>query len=321
MTIVVDMPIEEEHRRMLDEAAGTDEIFYCENDEIPADILARCAILIGRPSLDTLRRAENVRLVQIHSAGVGEYLRLKEIRPEARLCCATGCYGTAISEHMLGVLLMMMKKLALYRDSQFDGAWRSRGFVDAIEGAKVLSVGMGDIGSTFAEKMHALGAEVIGVRRSPAEAPSYVKAVYPVSELDRLLPGADVVALSMPETPETAGLMDERRLSLMKPGAYLINVGRGSAVDQDALVKALREGRLAGAALDVTSPEPLPAEHPLWKEPGCVLTPHISGGFRLPLTLKKIITLACANIRAYRDGLPLISEVDFERGYSRRAER
>lgn len=318
MRILVCMPVTDEHKLWLFQAAPGEIIDYMDSETLTENDVRDADVIIGNPPLQLLESMKNLRLLQLNSAGTGGYTRLAEVRPQAALCCATGSYGLAISEHMLGVLLMLMKKLALYRDQQFSGDWRSLGFVDSISGAEALCVGMGDIGSSFAKRLHALGALVTGVRRSPGDTPDFCRAVITTAELDAYLPNADIVALSMPETPETCGMFNEKRISLMKKGSYLLNVGRGSAIDQDALLSALREGRIAGAALDVTSPEPLPPEHPLWKEPNCVITPHVSGGFRLPETHSRIIRLACRNLRALMEDKPLESIVDPQTGYRAR---
>jgi phosphoglycerate dehydrogenase-like enzyme len=126
-----------------------------------------------------------------------------------------------------------------------------------------------------------------------------------------------VVALCLPATAQTAGLMDAKRLSRMKEGAYLINVGRGSAVDAHALCRELQAGRLAGALIDVTDPEPLPSEHPLWGEPNAVITPHVAGIFDVPYTVQKLVEIAAENLRRFGADQPLINVVDPQTGYRR----
>lgn len=316
MLIIVCMPVTQEHKELLIDAAKDAQILFCEGDSIPTEALSQAEVIIGNPPISALTQANALKLLQINSAGTGEYLRLQSLQPKAALCCATGSYGLAISEHMIGCLLMLMKNLALYRDNQFSAQWKSLGFVDSLEGARVLCVGMGDIGSAFAQRASALGAHVCGVRRTAGDVPSYCEAVYPTNRIDEIIGQFDVVALSMPETPDTIGFLHADRIAKMRNGSYLLNVGRGSAVDQDALLSALRSGKLKGAALDVTTPEPLPPDHPLWQEPRCIITPHISGGYRLPETHTKIIRLACQNITALREGLPLSSLVDYATGYA-----
>lgn len=162
----------------------------------------------------------------------------------------------------------------------------------SVWGSATLVVGLGDIGGEYAKRMKALGSYTIGVRRTPGEKPEYLDEIYTTDSLDELLPRADFVALSLPNSPSTYHIMDERRLGLMKPGAYLLNVGRGSAIDGDALCRALKEGRLGGCRVDVTDPEPLPGDHPLWDAPRMVITPHISGQYHLKETFERIVRIA-----------------------------
>ena len=121
--------------------------------------------------------------------------------------------------------------------------------------------------------------------------------------------------MSLPNTPETLTILSAARIASMKPGAFVVNVGRGSAIDQTALAEALNDGRLGGAGLDVTTPEPLPADHPLWRAPNCLITPHASGGWSLPQTRDYVIALMRENLRAFVAGAPMRHEVDLERGY------
>ena len=171
---------------------------------------------------------------------------------------------------------------------------------------------MGDIGSNFARRAHMLGAEVVGVRRTVhpgTPCPDYCLRVVAQSQLDEELPEADLIALSLPGTPETNKLFNAERFARCKDGAILINVGRGTTVDSDALVEALRSGKIFGAGLDVTDPEPLPADHPLWGEPGAIITPHNSGKFSLPKTLDNIVDIFIHNLKRYAEGLPLDNQV------------
>ena len=311
--ILVVMPAADSHRRQL-EAAAPGAVFTYASSPAEEDV-ARADAIVGNIRPELLAHAKNLKLLQLNSAGSNPYLSLPAVCPGARLCCATGAYGLAISEHMMGVLLELMKKLALYRDNQFEGRWQDLGPVTSVYGANVLVVGMGDIGTSFARLCAAFGARVTGVRRRAGEKPDFVEFIRTPADLDALLPEADVVFLSLPETPETIGLMSDQRIALMKETAYLLNCGRGSAVDQAALLRAVRAGKLAGAGLDVTTPEPLSQDHPLWREPRIVITPHVSGQYHLAETHNRIVALACRNLRALQSGGPLESEVSFSAGY------
>lgn len=311
--ILVVMPAADSHRRQL-EAAAPGAVFTYASSPAEEDV-ARADAIVGNIRPELLAHAKNLKLLQLNSAGSNPYLSLPAVCPGARLCCATGAYGLAISEHMMGVLLELMKKLALYRDNQFEGRWQDLGPVTSVYGANVLVVGMGDIGTSFARLCAAFGARVTGVRRRAGEKPDFVESIRTPADLDALLPEADVVFLSLPETPETIGLMSDQRIALMKETAYLLNCGRGSAVDQAALLRAVRAGKLAGAGLDVTTPEPLSQDHPLWREPRIVITPHVSGQYHLAETHNRIVALACRNLRALQSSGPLESEVSFSAGY------
>lgn len=311
--ILVVMPAADSHRRQL-EAAAPGAVFTYASSPAEEDV-ARADAIVGNIRPELLAHAKNLKLLQLNSAGSNPYLSLPAVCPGARLCCATGAYGLAISEHMMGVLLELMKKLALYRDNQFEGRWQDLGPVTSVYGANVLVVGMGDIGTSFARLCAAFGARVTGVRRRAGEKPDFVESIRTPADLDALLPETDVVFLSLPETPETIGLMSDQRIALMKETAYLLNCGRGSAVDQAALLRAVRAGKLAGAGLDVTTPEPLSQDHPLWREPRIVITPHVSGQYHLAETHNRIVALACRNLRALQSGGPLESEVSFSAGY------
>ncbi len=153
-----------------------------------------------------------------------------------------------------------------------------------------------------------------------AEQENAVDELYGMDALDSLLPRADVVALSLPQSPETNGLMNGERLALMKKGSILINVGRGSAVDQQALASTLNSGHLGGAALDVAVPEPLPPEDPIWNAKNILITPHASGGWSLPSTIDRVMDIFLENLKAWQEGAPMKNLVDPESGYRRTPE-
>lgn len=278
------------------------------------DIVWADAIL-GNVQPGLLKGAKNLKWLQTSSAGV-EFYTAPGVMPEgAALTNATGAYGLAISEHMLGMLLMIFKKLELYRDAQLNEDWSGRGQVRTLLGATVLVMGMGDIGGSFARLCKAMGAYVIGLRRSDGSKPDYADEVHLTGELDELLPRADVVAVTLPGTQETRGMMGRERIERMKPGAVVLNVGRGYIIDTEALCDALESGHLGGAGLDVTEPEPLPRGHRLWGLPTAVITPHVSGGYHLPETHERIIGIFSDNLGRFLRGEPLKNTVDFATGY------
>lgn len=320
MTVTVLIPVEERHKKILENAAPKYRFCYRTPETVTREELDQSDILIGNPPASLLHGSQRLKWLQCNSAGTEPFLQPGVLHPDTLLTNATGAYGLAISEHMLGMLLELFKKLHLYRDAQHLHQWKSLGRVRSIEGSTVLVLGMGDIGGEFARKVKALGATVIGVRRTDTRKPDYVDELYLTEELDRLLPRADVVAVALPGNGETAGMLNRKRMESMKEGAVLLNVGRGVIVDTEALCDALESGHLGGAGLDVTDPEPLPENHRLWNFPNAVITPHISGFYHLPETLERIVRISAENLEAYRSGKPLRNQVDFSTGYRKLVE-
>ena len=316
--VIVTLPVSDAHRHKIESACKRAEVHFVAPDGLTPEAVSDAEVIIGNVPHALLKHAARLRLLQLGSAGADGY---PEAMPRgALLANSSGAYGLAISEHMLGQLLMIKKKLWLYYDNQRRSEWHDEGGVTGIEGSFVLSVGMGDIGGDFLRKCKALGAYTVGIRRTPREKPDYADEMHTLDELDELLPKADVVALSLPGSEASRHLMDERRLRLMKRGAVLINVGRGSAVVTDALVRVCGEGHIY-AALDVTDPEPLPREHPLWNTPNVFITPHISGFFHLPQTLDRIVSISASNLSRYAEGGPIMNLVDSSTGYRRAEDR
>lgn len=311
-TILHLLPLTAEQQDAFRAAAPEDEhLFLPTHDrrgavDIPQDWRARATILMGYVPPADLKRFPRLKWVQSWNAGVDPYLVPGVLPQGVVLTCAAGAYGPAVAEHMLAMLLAVYKRLPGYRDRQHRHTWEDLGPVQSLHGKTVLVGGTGDIGSAFARLCRALGAaRVLGLHRSDRPAEGFDQA-FPLSALDGLLPQADVVALVLPHTAETAGLMDRRRLLSLRPDAVLLNAGRGTAVDCAALAEVLSSGRLLGAALDVTDPEPLPPDHPLWDAPRVLITPHTAGGYdHMALTLSNLSALFLDNLKRWRQGQPL----------------
>lgn len=314
MKILCVMPVSEQEKKQISLAAGENTVDYITNGFEEAASAAD--IILGNVPAECIQNNRNLKWLQANSAGVEPYIKEGVLPEGCLLTNATGGYGLAISEHMLGMYLSIIKRLHLYRDIQKECAWQDLGPVTSVYGSKVLVVGMGDIGSRFAMLCKAMGATVTGVRRTDLTPSPYADEIRLTAELDELLPGADAVALALPGTPETSGIINAQRIAKMKKGAMLLNVGRGSAVDTEALCDALESGRLGGAGLDVTDPEPLPPNHRLWKIPTAVITPHVSGGFHLDATRSAIAEIFAYNLERFinKSG-ELKNIIDFSTGY------
>ena len=318
MNILVTLPLNDGQRARLAAAAPGHPMRFVEKAAAgPADLEWAQIILGNLADPAQLRHCRSLRWLQLNNAGTEGYCVPGRLPAGAVLTNATGAYGTVIAEYMLAALLALFRRLPDYLENQRGHRWQPLGFIRLLADSRVLVVGFGDIGRSFGRRAAALGAEVVGVRRRPAAAPDWVLGVYGPDRLDELLPAADVVALCLPGGDATRHTLDARRIGLLKQGAVVLNVGRGSAVDTDALCRALERGRLGGAALDVTDPEPLPADHPLWSAPNTILTPHVSGQYAQPETLERVVELCEENLRRFFAGQPLRSVVDPATGYAR----
>lgn len=281
---------------------------------IAPEVAADITVILGNPDIGFTRRCPRLRWIQLQSAGTDGYVN-GELGDNVQLTNATGSYGHGVSEHMLAQTLMLYKKLHLYRDEQNKSRWRTRGMVKSIQGAVVLAVGMGDIGGEYARRMKALGAYVIGLRRTPQPKPDFVDEQFLAEQLDEVLPRADIVALALPGVQATIGIISRARINNMKQGAIIINAGRGSAIDTPALCDALETGHLDGAALDVTDPEPLPTGHRLWSLENALITPHIAGGHNMKETTGYIMELNLENAGRFMRAEALKNLVDMQTGY------
>jgi phosphoglycerate dehydrogenase-like enzyme len=260
---------------------------------------------------DALAAAPDVRWLHTTSAGVDSILPLA--RPRGIILTESGTgYRIAMGEFVIAQMLFMAKRLGAHADGQRAGRWEPLRH-EELCGRVCGIVGLGPIGLGVAERAAALGMRVIGCRRSgrPVEA---VTDVVPPAGLDRLWRESDYVVLACPLTEETRRLVGPAALAAMKPTARVINIARGALVDTDALVNALESGRIAGAALDVTDPEPPPPGHALWRLPNVFLTPHTAPGDTDDLNRRKR-DLFFENLARYLAGQPLLNLVDPERGY------
>ena len=271
--------------------------------------LEQATVLLGWPRSRDLAACRSLRWFQSMWAGTDEYVQAGTLPQGAVLTSSAGSNSRSVAEHMLACLLALCRKLPLCRDQQRERRWEDVGKMRTLLDATVLVVGAGHIGAAFAGLCQGLGARTIGLKRTVrGEIPGFDQ-VRPMEELDRLLPQADVVALVLPHAPETVHLMDRRRLELLRDDAMLLSMGRGSVMDLDALADVMAAGRLWGAALDVTEPEPLPPDSPLWDIPNLLLTPHVAGGMRLEITRRACVQQALDNLGCYLRGEPLENRV------------
>jgi len=270
--------------------------------------------LLGRLPPELLAEAKQLRWIQSMGAGVERLLFPELVASKIVVTNAQGLYTPQISEHVLAMMLAFARDLPTVLAWQRAHTWKGgevRPF--CLEGQTLGVVGLGGIGGELARKAHCLGMRVIGLRRRPGSKPPYVDVLVGPDGLDTLLRESDHVAVCTPLTAETEGLIGERELRLMKPTAFIYNIGRGKIIQGKPLERALIEGWIAGAGLDVTDPEPLPPDSPLWDLPKVLITSHTSG--TEPQNPERQYRLLAENLRRFLHGEPLRNMVDKQAGY------
>ena len=271
-------------------------------------------IIIGQPRRKYLKKAQALKWLQVTSSGADHVADASLYdSDEVMLTNASGIYGKPIAEHVFAMILSFNRNLMQYERNRQKSEWSPILQVHDFYGSTLCIIGLGDIGREVAVRGKAFEARVIAVRRTVGECPPYIDELYGTNEIDLALPQADYLMLALPNTPETKGILSAERIARLKPGAFVVNVGRGAAICQEALLRALQEGKLSGAGLDVTDPEPLPADNPLWKIPNVIITSHTSGSS--PGNWKRLAVLIQKNLSLYVEGKPLVNMVDFNLKY------
>lgn len=277
-------------------------------------ILARAEIIygFGLPR-DVVSRSPKLKWVQMTSAGVDRFLTDDLRRSKIVMTNVRGMHAVPMGEFVLCEMLMLAKGAPQCFQQKQCKHWKP--FMPALlHGKTVGIVGLGTIGREIARMSKCFGMRVLAVRRSDREAAArYVDSIFPVKQLKQMLSECDYVALTVPLTDETRKMIGGPELRSMKPTAYLINVARGNVVDEEALVKALEENRIAGAGLDVFAVEPLPASSRLWNMPNVIFSPHIAGG--MEGYAEQATDIFCENLRRYLAGKKLLRVVDKKKGY------
>jgi phosphoglycerate dehydrogenase-like enzyme len=256
-------------------------------------------------------QARRLRMIQMVGAGADAVLPAPDLPERVLLANARGAHDPEMSEFVLALILAVAKQLPRAMAQQHEREWKLFG-TQRLSGRTLGVLGLGTIGRAVAKRAAALGMRVIGTKRSP-EPLAEVDQVLPPSQTRRVLEESDVVVVILPRTPETEGLLDQAAIAAMRPGAQLVNVARGGIVDEVALARALREGRLGGAAFDVFDQEPLPPSSPLWDTPNLLITPHAAGVNSEYMA--RLGEIFFGNIRRLEREEPLVNPVDREKGY------
>ena len=302
----------------LEAAARPRELIVSTDPDAYMDRIEDVEIIAGHPSAEVLFAAENCQWVQIFSAGA-DALLMKH--PEARdmdfqLTNVSGIHAISITEHIFSLLLTLARSIHVSIRAQADKEWAKYDHADVQEvaGTTMCLIGVGSIGSRVARTAHAMGMTVLGVRRHKGlDVPQGVSEVYGPDQLGEAMRRADWVVCCAPHTPGTHELVREGHFRAMQPHAHFINIGRGKVVDEPALVRALQEGWIKGAGLDVTYEEPLPADSPLWGMGNVIVTGHYSG--QSESYGERATEVLLDNLVRFNEGRPLNNLVDKKLGY------
>jgi phosphoglycerate dehydrogenase-like enzyme len=288
-------------------------------DRVPEEIVDT-DVFIGwslRPEQFVI--AKKLKWIHSPAAAVHQLMYPELVKSNVILTNSSGVHGPVVAEHALAVMLALAKRLPQamrYQSRRLwsqDLLWNEHPRPREVSGGTVLVVGLGGIGEAFVAKAKALSMKVLAVRENPGKGPGPAVAVFGPEQIDEVLPQADYVLLCTPVTPKTNAIINRERLNKMKFGAYLINVARGPLIDDAALIQALQERRIAGAALDVFDEEPLPPESPYWSLDNVLITPHTAAVTEN--LWERHYDLIVENLNRFLAGKPLLNEVDKHRGY------
>ena len=312
----------QEIRAALQGVAPGVEVVFIEDETVFIKEAATADAIIGGDNIAcddrVLAAAKRLRWVAVMSAGVEECLGKPALeKPGLIVTNMRAVAGPVMAEHTIALMFALSRSLQVSIGRQATGEGWNRNFAgsqpQALTGKTLLVAGLGGIGLEVAKRAHALGMKVIGTRNSSREGPDYVSRVGLSDELPAMIGEADVVVAALPLVPATTHLFDAKMFARMKKTAYFISVGRGGSVVTDDLVTALNAGTIGGAGLDVTDPEPLPKDHPLWKARNIIITPHMSALSDLGQAARML--LLKEQVRRFVAGDKLLSVVDFKKGY------
>lgn len=278
--ILVMVPCGDEIKEKLNKEFGEEcqFIFAHENNALLEEHILSAEVIIGEPDKEQLLEAKELKWLQLTWAGTDKYDKMTDLPKSLKITNASGAFGKIISEYVVGNIIAIYRSFPKYWEGKKNKLWERMDTADTIFGKTALILGTGDIGSNIAHRLKSFDCRVLGIRRNNTgeELPDFDE-IYTMESLEELLPKVDIVIGCLPNNEGTKGQLNNKRLNLMKQDSVLVNVGRGSLVNTEALVKILEAGRLKGAALDVFEVEPLPSDSPLWDMKNVLITPHISG--------------------------------------------
>lgn len=319
--VLISFGLPTQYIRRIEQVSPLIKVAQSHNEKENMELIPDADVLFaGYLSPEMFRVAKNLKWIQTQLVGVDRYLFPEVIESTVILTNAGGVNSTAVSEHVIGMMLCLSRKLHFFIRNQTERKWKKSDAellpqLEELSGKTLGVIGLGRIGTEIARKAKCLGMIVIATKRNVTDSvPPYVDRFVPIEELkQKLLAESDYVVLQLPLTKETEGMFGEEHLRSMKKTAYLINAGRGRLVREDTLIRALDEGWIAGAALDAFEVEPLPQTSILWSMKNVIVTPHVAG--LTPQYIDRLTEIFCENLARFIKNEPLINVVDKKSGY------
>lgn len=306
--------LSDQYRSMIEDVTKGGHITVTPHRNVTEEMLTEADIIFGWPKEEEINKAVNLSWLHLPSAGADTYIEPNlYLNKDVLLTTSSGVYGMPIAEHVIAMILSYNRNLQVYALLKQEKIWDNNHTTRDFYGSTIGIIGFGDIGNELAIRAKALGARVLIVKRKPSTMPEYVDKQYITEDIDEVLRQADCIVLTLPATEKTKGIISRERLNVMKQDAFLVNIGRGELIDQDALIEALKENKIGGAGLDVMTPEPLPVENPLWELPNVMISQH-SSGISVGNDSRRA-ELFISNLKRYLNKETLINEVDFSEGY------
>ena len=316
--VVLTRGLKQKHKELINETAekAGAKVCFAESENGFPEGFEDPDIIYGF-GIETAHRNKNLKWLCVPSAGVDYLMKPGSFANEdCILTNSAGAYGVSIAEHIIAVTLMMMRRITEFHAETLQKTWGSPRPQKSLKDCRITVLGTGDIGNTFARRASAFEPESLtGINRSGTCCEPVYDRIVKITEIDSILPSTDLLVMSLPATSETENILSRERIDLLPEGAYIVNVGRGSAIDEEALADALDSGKLDGAALDVFRTEPLPENSRLWNTKNLLITPHVAGNLTLAHTMDKNVEMFLEDLLNFSQGLEMKHVVDRKRGY------
>jgi phosphoglycerate dehydrogenase-like enzyme len=320
MTLLISFDLQKTHITKIQKTSANVKILQSSEENKLMKLVENADILLaGAFSIEMFRKAKKLKWIQTVGAGVNRFIFPEVVKSPVIITSAGGVHPIPVSEHVIGLMLSLCRKLHFFVRNQTKRKWERDGAdlmeqVEELSGKTVGVVGLGRIGNEVAKKAKCLGMKVIATKRNPnTPKPDYIDSLIHPKSLKELLAESDFVVITVPLTTETERMIGETQLRSMKKTSYLINVARGKIVQENKMIQALKEGWIAGAGLDTFEAEPLSHNSELWDMKNVIITPHVAG--LTPYYFERLTDIFCANLNRFMRNEPLINVVDKTKGY------